>query len=250
LEVRNLTVPHPELPGVNKVDNVSFSARKGEIFGISGLMGSGRSELVMGIFGGYEKNEWSGEVFLNGKPLPITSPADAIASGIALVTEDRKLLGLVLGQSVLENLMLASLNEISNSWGVVDARKARAIGRQNIDDLRIKAANLDVIVGTLSGGNQQKVVIAKWLNTKPKVLIVDEPTRGIDVGAKVEIYKLMNRLVEDGVTVIMISSELPEVMGMSDRIMVMCEGKCAGIFAREKVSKEVIMQHATGNTAA
>lgn len=250
LEVKHISVAHPDLPGAKKVDDVSFTVNRGEIFGISGLMGSGRSELVMAIFGAYAKGEATGEVFLGEKKVPIRTPADAIRNGIALVTEDRKLLGLVLGQTVLENLVLASLDSVSNSWGVVDDHRSRTVGKKNMEELRIKASHVDVVVGTLSGGNQQKVVIAKWLNTKPKVLIVDEPTRGIDVGAKVEIYKLLNKLVEDGVTVIMISSELPEIMGLSDRIMVMCEGRNMGIFERDKVTKELIMQYATGNLTA
>jgi D-xylose transport system ATP-binding protein len=245
LEVRHLCVAHPTIAGKRRVDDLSFCAYRGEILGISGLMGSGRSELVLGIFGALGQ-DCTGQVLLDGKHLRIRSPADAIASGIALVTEDRKLLGLVLGQSVERNLTLCALDELSSRLGLVDQRRERALARRNVDELRIKTPGVDTVVATLSGGNQQKVVIAKWLNTRPRVLILDEPTRGIDVGAKVEIYKLMNRLVEDGVTVIMISSDLPEVMGMSDRILVMCEGRKAGEFARDQVTKEQIMQYATG----
>jgi D-xylose transport system ATP-binding protein len=229
------------------VDDVSFCAYQGEILGISGLMGAGRSELALGLFGALGK-DCSGEVYLDGERLRIRSPADAIASGIALVTEDRKLLGLVLGQSVERNLTLCALDELSSRLGVVDQRKEQALARRNVEALHIKTPGVEVPVATLSGGNQQKVVVAKWLNTKPRVLILDEPTRGVDVGAKVEIYKLMNRLVEDGVTVIMISSELPEVMGMSDRILVMCEGRKAAELARDEATKEQIMQYATGHT--
>jgi ABC-type sugar transport system ATPase subunit len=245
LEVRDISVAHPALPGARKVDSVSFTAYRGEILGIAGLMGAGRSELVQAIFGAYAPGAWQGEVLLDGKKLAIRSPRDAIAQGIALITEDRKLLGLVLGQSVLANLVLSSLDQLSSRWGVVDHHRERALARQNVKDLRIKTPGVDVHIDTLSGGNQQKVVIAKWLNTKPRVLILDEPTRGIDVGAKVEIYKLMNRLVEDGVTVIMVSSELPEIMGMSDRILVMCEGRKVAELDRAQATKERIMQYAT-----
>ncbi len=249
LEVKNITLPHPEIPDTLKVNDVSFAAHRGEIIGISGLMGSGRSELMMSIFGAMG-NASSGKVFLDGKRLHIRSPADAIKAGIALVTEDRKLHGLVLSQAVERNLTLTALDQLLGSFGMVDYRQERLLANQNVKDLGIKTPNVDTVVGTLSGGNQQKVVVAKWLNIKPKVLILDEPTRGIDIGAKVEIYKLMNRLVEEGVTVIMISSELPEIMGMSDRILVMCEGRLAGDFARADVSKEQIMEYATGNVAA
>ncbi|ACY19087.1 sugar ABC transporter ATP-binding protein [Haliangium ochraceum] len=245
LEVRKVSVVHPDIADAKKVDDVSFTAYRGEILGIAGLMGAGRSELVQAIFGAYEAKDWEGEILLDGQPLPIRTPRDAIASGIALVTEDRKLKGLVLGQSVRDNLLLASLDKVTNRWGVVDERRERTLARENVKDLRIKTPGVDVAVSTLSGGNQQKVVIAKWLNAKPKVLILDEPTRGIDIGAKVEIYKLMNRLVEDGVTVIMVSSELPEVMGMSDRILVMCEGRKVAELEREQATKERIMHYAT-----
>ncbi|HWN69162.1 MAG TPA: sugar ABC transporter ATP-binding protein, partial [Haliangium sp.] len=245
LEVRNVSVAHPSLPGARKVDNVSFTAYRGEILGIAGLMGAGRSELVQAIFGAYAPGEWSGEILLEGKKLHIRSPRDAIRHGIALITEDRKQLGLVLGQSVLANAVVSSLDQLSNRWGVVDEHKERALARQNVQDLRVKTPGLDALIDTLSGGNQQKVVIAKWLNIEPRVLILDEPTRGIDVGAKVEIYKLMNRLVEEGVTVIMVSSELPEIMGMSDRILVMCEGRKVAELDRAQATKERIMQYAT-----
>jgi D-xylose transport system ATP-binding protein len=245
LEVRNLSVAHPSLPGARKVDSVSFTAYRGEILGIAGLMGAGRSELVQAIFGAYAPGEWSGEVLLEGKKLHIRSPRDAIRNGIALITEDRKLLGLVLGQSVLANAVLSSLDQLSSRWGVVDDHRERALARENVHDLRVKTPGLDVLIDTLSGGNQQKVVIAKWLNIKPRVLILDEPTRGIDVGAKVEIYKLMNHLVDEGVTVIMVSSELPEIMGMSDRILVMCEGRKVAELDRAQATKERIMQYAT-----
>ena len=246
LEVKNVEVDHPVLAGEKKVKNASFSVYKGEILGISGLMGSGRTELVSAIFGALPK-ESRGEIFLEGEKVKITSPMDAIKKGIGLVTEDRKAFGLVLAHTVLNNMTISSLETVSNRWGVINKAKERKLAREYVDRLSIKTPGLDVAIDTLSGGNQQKVIIAKWLNTKPKVLILDEPTRGIDVGAKVEIYNLLNRLVEEGVAVIIISSELPEVMGMSDRILVMFEGEITAEFNREETEKELIMEYATGS---
>lgn len=246
LEVRNFEVDHPVLANEKKVKNASFTAYSGEILGISGLMGSGRTELVAGIFGALP-NESRGEIYLNEKNVKINSPMDAIKKGIGLVTEDRKAFGLVLGQSVLINMTISSLESICNQLGIINQAKERNLADDYVDQLSIKTPGLDVDIDTLSGGNQQKVIIAKWLNTKPKVLILDEPTRGIDVGAKVEIYHLLNRLVEEGVTVIIISSELPEVMGMSDRILVMFEGEIVAEFDRDEAKKETIMEYATGS---
>ncbi len=246
LEIKNFEVDHPVMAGEKKVKNASFSAYKGEILGISGLMGSGRTELVSAIFGALPK-ESRGEIYLEGKKVNIKSPMDAIAKGIGLVTEDRKAVGLVLGHSVLTNITISSLETVSNKWGIINPAKERQLADEYVAQLNIKTPGLDVAIDTLSGGNQQKVIIAKWLNTKPKVLILDEPTRGIDVGAKVEIYNVLNMLVEEGVTVIIISSELPEVMGMSDRILVMFEGEIAAEFNREDAVKETIMEYATGS---
>lgn len=246
LEIKNFEVDHPLLPGEKKVKNASFEAYKGEILGISGLMGSGRTELVSGIFGATPKLA-RGDVMLKGKPLSIKTPQDAIEQGLGLVTEDRKAVGLILGQSVLSNMTISSLGTVANQWGVINQAKERSLANEYVEKLKIKTPGLDVAIDTLSGGNQQKVIVAKWLNTKPEVLILDEPTRGIDVGAKVEIYNLLNHLVEEGVTVIIISSELPEVMGMSDRILVMCEGKIVADLPREQANKELVMEYATGS---
>ncbi len=246
LEVKNFEVDHPVLAGEKMVKNASFSAYKGEILGIAGLMGSGRTELVTGIFGALPK-ESRGEIYLEGERVKIKSPMSAISKGIGLVTEDRKAVGLVLGHSVVNNMTISSLETVSNKWGVINSAKEKKLADDYVDQLSIKTPGLDVNIDTLSGGNQQKVIIAKWLNTMPRVLILDEPTRGIDVGAKVEIYNLLNKLVEDGVTVIIISSELPEVMGMSDRILVMFEGEIAAEFNREDAAKETIMEYATGS---
>ncbi len=246
LEVRNLEVDHPDLPGEKRVKNASFSAYRGEILGISGLMGSGRTELVSAIFGACP-GATHGDLLVAGKRIEIRSPADAIDHGIALLTEDRKALGLFLGQSIAFNTTIASLQTISTRLiGVIDAAQERALVEKYVAQLGVKTPDTDTIVGTLSGGNQQKVVLGKWLNASPKIFILDEPTRGIDIGAKVEIYKLLNRLAEEGVAIIMISSELPEVLGMSDRILVMSEGAIVAEFTRENATREAIMEFATG----
>jgi D-xylose transport system ATP-binding protein len=246
LEVKNFEVDHPDLPGEKKVKNASFCAYKGEILGISGLMGAGRTELVSGIFGALPKMA-RGEIYLEGQKVAFKSPQDAIDRGLGLVTEDRKAVGLILGQSVLQNMTISSLETVANTWGVINKAKERSLANEYVDKLSIKTPGLDVAIDTLSGGNQQKVIVAKWLNTKPRVLILDEPTRGIDVGAKVEIYNLLNQLVEEGVTVIIISSELPEVMRMSDRILVMCEGEIVAELSHKDAKKELIMEYATGS---
>lgn len=245
LEVKNLTVKHPKLVNKYLVKDVSFTAYKGEILGISGLMGAGRTELVNTIFGVYGK-ETEGEVLLNGEKLSINSPADAIKNGIGLITEDRKELGLLLDKDLIFNTTLSSLDKFVEKNSINYLREIK-MTEKYIDELNIKTPSVTVMVEKLSGGNQQKVVIGKWLVTEPQVLILDEPTRGIDVGAKVEVYRLMNKLVEEGVTVIMISSELPEIMGMSDRILIMCENKKVTELTREEATKEKIMEYATGS---
>ena len=245
LEVIGLNLDHPIIAGRKMINNVSFSAYKGEILGISGLMGSGRSELVGAIFGAYRKG-CSGEVRINGKKVAIRRPKDAISNGIALVTEDRKALGLILGLSVLSNITISSLETVAHQWGILNKAKERHLVRDYIAKLNIKTPGPDVAVDTLSGGNQQKVIVAKWLNTSPQVLILDEPTRGIDIGAKVEIYHLLNKLVEEGVTIIMISSELPEIMGLCHRTLVMCEGEMVAELSEKDATKECIMEYCTG----
>lgn len=246
LEVKNMQVAHPLIVGEYIVKDVSFSAYKGEILGIAGLMGSGRTELVSGIFGAFPEDT-KGEVFLNGKKINLKSPQEAVKNGIALVPEDRKQLGCVLGQSISDNMTISSLETISSSLGIINNSAENKIVNKHIDQFSIKTPNSRVNVDSLSGGNQQKVILAKWVNTNPKVLILDEPTRGIDVGAKTEIYKLMNKLVNEGVTVIMVSSELPEIMGISDRILVMCDGQMVADLTRKEATTELIMEYATGN---
>jgi len=244
LEVENWTVHNPELPQKKLINNVSFKARKGEILGIAGLMGAGRTELVMSIFGAFGINI-SGELKLNGSPIKINSPKNAIKAGISYLSEDRKRYGLVLGMDIKNNLTLSSLDRISRA-GVVNDNEVIRESNSYVKDLLIKTPSIEQKTGNLSGGNQQKVVLGKWLMTRPKVLILDEPTRGIDVGAKFEIYNIMNKLVDQGVCIIMISSELPEILGMSDRILVMHEGRIRGELTWEEATQEKVMSLATG----
>lgn len=226
----------------NKVKNVSFKLRRGEVLGIAGLVGSGRSELVETIFG--VEPATSGEVIMNGKVLTIKHPQKAIENKIALITEDRKQTGLNLIASVEDNISLVSIEKLSRA-GIIDSKKVAKTADDYIKTLSIKTSSRKVAVGTLSGGNQQKVVLAKWLLNAPDVIIFDEPTRGIDVGAKRDIYLLINKLAKEGKGVIVISSEMPEVMGISDRILVMCEGHITGELAREEFTQEAIMKFAS-----
>ncbi|MDR7314534.1 ATP-binding cassette domain-containing protein [Brevibacillus nitrificans] len=229
-----------------KLSDISFSIKSGEIVGVAGLMGAGRTEMAKALFGLEKVRE--GQIFVDGKPVRVTRPIDAISAGIALVTEDRKEEGLVLSLSVRENISLPNLEKVS-SLGVMKPSQEQVLSNDAIQRLFIKTAGGEQIVGSLSGGNQQKVVIGKWLATKPKILILDEPTRGVDIGAKKEIYDIMNRLAQDGVAILMISSELPEVLGMSDRVLVMHEGRITGEFTREEATQEMIMRAATGGTS-
>lgn len=226
-----------------KLEPISFSLRSGEILGIAGLMGAGRTELARSLFGADRFDQ--GKIFVDGKQVKISKPSDAIRAGIALITEDRKGEGLILSQTVRENVALPNLDSLS-TFRVMNRGKESALTEQLIKQLLIKTNGTEQTVGSLSGGNQQKVVIGKWLATEPKILILDEPTRGVDIGAKKEIYDVMNRLAEQGVAIIMISSELPEVLGMSDRILVMHEGRLTGEFTREEATQEKIMHAAAG----
>lgn len=244
-EVENYSVEDPVVAGKKLVDNVSFSVRRGEVLGIAGLMGAGRSDLLMAIFGAHA-GRVSGEVKLEGRPLRITSPAEAIKQGIGFVTEDRKRFGLVLEQTLLNNMTLAGLRRISGRF-ITSVDAESAAGERSMKELRIKANSLFTIAGTLSGGNQQKVVLAKWLLTNPRVLFLDEPTRGIDVGAKQEIYAQINMLAKSGLAIVLVSSELPEVLGLSDRILVLHEGRITGEFTRSNATPEGVMACATGH---
>ncbi|WP_421617580.1 sugar ABC transporter ATP-binding protein [Brevibacillus sp. TJ4] len=225
------------------LDDVSFELHKGEILGFAGLVGAGRSELMKCIFGLDPFDQ--GEVFVNGKKAMIKNPNDAIKNRIAYVTENRKEEGLFLIKSVQYNVTIKILHEFMRFFQV-NAKYEDRVTQEYINDLSIKTPGAGQTVGNLSGGNQQKVLISRWLATKPKVLILDEPTRGVDVGAKAEIYAIMNRLVQEGVSIIMVSSELPEVINMSDRIAVMCQGKIQTILNRDRFSQETIMHYATG----
>jgi D-xylose transport system ATP-binding protein len=243
MEVSGLTVYSLDTPDKKLVDDVSFNVRKGEVLGIAGLMGSGRSELLMSIFGA-----WPGrherEVLLNGRSLVVDSPADAIRSGIGFVTEDRKRFGLILDQTICNNMTLAGLRSISGSLLTNRTREMIAAKKQ-MGSLRVKANSPLTVTGTLSGGNQQKVVLGKWLLTNPTVLFLDEPTRGIDVGAKQEIYAQINALAKQGMAIVLVSSELPEVLGLSDRVIVLHEGKKTGEFQRSEATPEKVMAAAT-----
>ena len=246
-EARGVTVEDPNVEGKLLVDNVSFAVRRGEVLGIAGLVGAGRSELMMAVFGAHPGRR-AGQFVAGGAPVAIGSPSDAIAAGIGFVTEDRKRFGLLLDQTVVVNLTLAALKKISGRI-VTDVDAETAAGEHSMKDLRIKANSVFTVVGTLSGGNQQKVVLAKWLLTSPKVLLLDEPTRGIDVGAKQEIYAQIDRLASEGLAIVLVSSELPEVLGLSDRILVLHEGRVTGEFRRDQATAEAVMACATGHAA-
>ena len=224
------------------VKDVSFELRKGEILGFSGLMGAGRTEVARLIFGADKKD--SGKIFINGKEVTIHTPQDAVAHGIGYLSEDRKRYGLIVDKSVEENTVISSLNDFVKGI-FIDKAKSKEVSQKYVESLKTKTPSVSQLVKKLSGGNQQKVVIAKWLVKNSDILIFDEPTRGIDVGAKSEIYALMERLAKEGKSIIMISSELPEVLRMSDRVIVMCEGRITGILDIAEANQEVIMQSAT-----
>jgi putative multiple sugar transport system ATP-binding protein len=241
LEVSHWTVHHPLYPERKVVDDVSMYVRKGEVVGIYGLMGAGRTELAMSIFGQTYGTNISGELKIDGKPVKIKKGADdAIRHKIAYVTEDRKGNGLVLSQSIKVNTSLAHLDAISRHM-VIDGDKEYAVAEEYRKKLKTKTPTVEQLVGNLSGGNQQKVLLAKWMFAEPDIMLLDEPTRGIDVGAKYEIYCIINDLAAAGKSVVMISSELPEVLGMSDRIYIMNEGKFVGEMKAEDATQENIM---------
>lgn len=246
-DVENLQATDPVSRSRKVLDGVSFNVRKGEILGIAGLMGAGRTELVTTLFGEYA-NVTGGTVRMEGRELHVHGARDAMGEGISLVPEDRKGQGLVLMQTILKNISLANLDRFSGFMSI-DADAELAAATQQAKSMAIKTPTLQARVDSLSGGNQQKVVIAKWLLSHPKLLIMDDPTRGIDVGAKYEIYKLMNDLAEKGVAIIMISSELEEVLGMSDRVMVMHHGRSTRTIDIKEATQERIMQLATGVAA-
>jgi len=239
-EVKDWCVDHPVFDGIKVCDNVNFNLRKGEVLGISGLMGAGRTELAMSIFGHSYGANISGQIFLNGKEIELPNVKSAISHKIAYVTEDRKGNGLILSQTITQNTVSARPEKVSKH-GIYNFDECRRVAQDSAKEMRTKCATVDEAVGNLSGGNMQKVLLGKWLFADPDILILDEPTRGIDVGAKYEIYCIINRMVAEGKSVILISSEMPEVLGMSDRIYVMNEGRMIAEMNAKDASQEKIM---------
>ena len=227
----------------HKLHDICFDLKRGEILGLVGLVGAGRTEIVRAICGA--DNAKGHHVTIDGTPVKIKKPADAKKLGIGLVPEDRKLQGLVLRFSVQSNIVMASLDNMTK-FGFVDSSKEKGIAERQISNLGVKTPSAQTTVVSLSGGNQQKCVVGRWLEINPQILIMDEPTRGIDVGAKYEIYVLMKQVVENGGSIIMISSELPEVLNMSNRVLTICEGRITGEFNPEEVSAQTIMDSAIG----
>jgi D-xylose transport system ATP-binding protein len=240
LEIKHYSVENPDVAGKKLIEDMNLQVYRGEILGISGLMGAGRTELFTALFGAY-REKGHGEVMINGKRMNITNPKDALKNGFFLISEDRKKFGLNLIMSVKENTTLAALRKVSK-YGVLDDDKEVSYTTQCKTSLRIAVLDINTAVSNLSGGNQQKVVFAKALVCEPQIIVLDEPTRGIDVGSKYEIYKLMNDLVDRGVAIIMISSEMEEILGMSDRIITMANGKATGEFDISEATQEILMQ--------
>ena len=239
-EVKNWCVDHPVFDDIKVCDNVNFNLRKGEVLGISGLMGAGRTELSMSIFGRSYGTNIRGQIFMNGKEVSFPNVKSAIKAGLAYVTEDRKGNGLILTESICKNTTAAKPEKISKNY-IIDFDKERAYSEEMAKEMHTKCATVMEDVGNLSGGNMQKVLVGKWLFAEPDILILDEPTRGIDVGAKYEIYCIINRMVAEGKSVIMISSEMPELLGMCDRIYVMNEGKMIAEMDGKEATQEKIM---------
>ncbi|MDZ4311600.1 MAG: multiple monosaccharide ABC transporter ATP-binding protein [Cypionkella sp.] len=240
MEVKGWNVWHPEQADRQIIKDASFTVKKGEIVGIAGLMGTGRTELAMSIFGKSYGQGHKGEIRMHGRPVDVSTVPKAVKAGIAYVTEDRKGLGLILEEPIVKNITLANLAGVAMR-GVLDKRRETRVAEGYRKQLAIRTPGVQQKVMNLSGGNQQKVVLSKWLFTNPEVLILDEPTRGIDVGAKFEIYTIMKELAEQGRSIVMISSEMPELLGMCDRIYVMNEGRIVGELGREEASQEKIM---------
>lgn len=243
LSVKNLTLRHPVVKQTNLLSNISLELRKGEILGLYGLMGAGRSELMEVIFGQHA-HRVTGSIFVDGKPQKLRRPSDAIRAGIALVPEDRKRQGLLPDQSIRSNISVTVLDKL-DKWGVmVDTKKESDLANGYINTLSIKVPSAHRAPKTLSGGNQQKVVLAKWLATHPRILLLDEPTRGIDIHAKSEIYSLMKSLADSGMGIIMVSSELPEILAISDRVLVMCEGELTASIPIEEATEAKLLKYA------
>jgi putative multiple sugar transport system ATP-binding protein len=240
-EVKNLNACHPDDDLRKIVNNVSFNIRKGEIVGFAGLMGAGRTEIAMAIFGGSYGQKITGEVLVNGKPINTQSVKKAIDGGIAYLTEDRKAMGLSQIHSVKDNMTIVNLAEFTRRY-VISRDHEISKAEKFKDDIGIKASNIDQVINTLSGGNQQKVCLAKWIMKDADVFIFDEPTRGIDVGAKYEIYQIMNRLVSEGKSILFISSDLPEILSMSDRVYVVNKGEIVNELEKSEISQESVMK--------
>ncbi|MEP7287047.1 MAG: sugar ABC transporter ATP-binding protein, partial [Chloroflexota bacterium] len=242
LEVRNLSLKHS---GVRELSNISFKVHKGEVLGLAGLMGAGRTETLESIFGVYPTTQRSGELFIEGKPVVFKSPEDALNAKVGFVTEDRKGQSLVLGLSVRTNATLAALKRFTRLFGRLNKSSEKRAVDDQVSSLNIRTPSTETMVAKLSGGNQQKVVLAKLLLIKPVVLLLDEPTRGIDVGAKSQIYQLVGQLAQQGTAFIMASSEMPELMAVCDRILVLCEGRLTGEFTRQEATQEKLLDAAT-----
>jgi len=241
LEVRNWNVYHPQHQDRKIIDNANLHIRKGEIVGIAGLMGAGRTELAMSIFGKSYGKKISGQLLMKGKEVTLNDVSQAINQGLAYVSEDRKDNGLILMEDIKKNITLASLDKLVNKF-VIDENKEIMTAENYRKKLRIKTPSIFQKAGNLSGGNQQKIVLSKWIMSEPDVLILDEPTRGIDVGAKYEIYSIIDELAREGKGILMISSELPEILGMCDRVYVMCEGRITGELSRKDANQESLMR--------
>jgi ABC-type sugar transport system ATPase subunit len=241
--VDSLSVRRAGDPRRLRLENVSFSLRRGEVLGIAGLMGAGRTELLECLYGASDES-YTGRILLDGREVRFAHPADALDAGIALVGEDRKRLGLFANMTVRENITLATLRQAASA-GLVRTARERSLAEDSIRRLGIRAAGTEVPVMSLSGGNQQKCVIARWLRAQPRILLLDDPTRGVDVGAKAEIYRIIDDLCRDGLAIILTSSELPELMALSDRILVLCEGRVTAHLERPHFRESTIMEAAT-----
>ncbi|WP_437188522.1 sugar ABC transporter ATP-binding protein [Planctomicrobium sp. SH668] len=248
LEVRNLSMQWPGHARKWRLENVSFKLRKGEVLGIAGLMGAGRTELLECLFGA-NTHPIQGDILLDGKSVRFRHPAEAKDAGIAMVTEDRKRLGLLAQMTVRENITICTLEESVRN-GLVSSRLERGCAQDSVTQLNVKTASVESAITGLSGGNQQKCIIARWLRTHPRILLLDDPTRGIDVGAKAELYEIIDSLCREGLSIIVTSSELPELITVSDRILVLCEGRLTGELARHEFSEERIMEFATQSPLA
>jgi ribose transport system ATP-binding protein len=248
LDVQGLSLPWPGHARKWRLEDVSFTLRRGEVLGIAGLMGAGRTELLECLFGASSEPP-RGRILLEDRPVRFEHPADAMQAGVALVTEDRKRLGLFSHLTVGDNIALCTLAEAA-AYGLISGRRERRIADESIDLLGIRTAGRGAPVTSLSGGNQQKCIIARWLRTQPKLLLLDDPTRGVDVGAKAELYRIVDKLCRDGLGIIVTSSELPELMILCDRILVLCEGRLTGEFGRSEFTEQAIMEAATARGVA